>query len=220
MTKLVLTFISLITSTAMMGHIYIKTPIKMLALGDSYTIGESVAETERWPVQLLAHFCSQGVACEAPTIIATTGWCTDNLKAAIEKANLKPEYNLVTLLIGVNNFYQGKSAESYQSEFEALLQTALVLAGGNKDQVIVLSIPDYGFTPFGKKDQPRITAGIDSFNRINKSVTTKMSITYVDITDISRNGLAEPDLVAEDGLHPSAKMYELWVERILDHMNL
>lgn len=214
-----LLFIFLTLSVQTMGQlIEIKSPVKFLALGDSYTIGESVAISERWPVQLAEQLRQQGLTCPDPTIVATTGWRTDNLKAAIEKANLKPEYTLVTLLIGVNNFYQGKTAESYKPEFEELLNTAIALAQGDKSRVIVLSIPDYGFTPFGEKDQLRITAGIDEFNRINKSVAAKLDITYVDITDISRNGLAEPDLVAEDGLHPSGKMYELWVKRILSRI--
>jgi len=215
-----LLFIFLTLSVQTMGQqIEIKSPVKFLALGDSYTIGESVAINERWPVQLAEQLRQQGLTCPDPTIVATTGWRTDNLKMAIEKANLKPEYTLVTLLIGVNNFYQGKSAESYMPEFEELLNTAIALAQGDKSRVIVLSIPDYGFTPFGEKDQLRITAGIDEFNRINKSVAAKLDITYVDITDISRNGLAEPDLVAEDGLHPSGKMYELWVKRILSRIH-
>lgn len=196
----------------------VKSPVKFLALGDSYTIGESVSPKERWPIQLTDYFREKDVTCDYPTLIATTGWRTDDLKAAIDKANLKPEYTLVSLLIGVNNFYQGKSAEVYEKEFEELLHTAIALAQGNKAHVFVVSIPDYGFTPFGEKDQPRITAGIDEFNKINKSVATKLGITYVDITDISRNGLAEPDLVAEDGLHPSGKMYGKWVERILLHI--
>lgn len=218
MKKLLFIFLTLSFQT-MSQQIEIKSPVKFLALGDSYTIGESVAIKERWPVQLAEHLRQQGLTCSDPTIIATTGWRTDNLKAAIEKANLKPEYTLVSLLIGVNNFYQGKSAESYKPEFEELLQTAITLAQGDKDRVIVVSIPDYGFTPFGEKDQPRITAGIDEFNRINKSVAAKLNITYVDITDISRNGLAEPDLVAEDGLHPSGKMYGMWVKRILSRIH-
>lgn len=190
--------------------------IKFLALGDSYTIGESVAAHERWPVQLINALRKKGIVCSDPQIIATTGWRTDDLKHAIEKAKLKPEYTLVSLLIGVNNYYQGKSAESYAPEFEELLHTAIILAGGNKSRVFVVSIPDYGYTPFGKDKQQTISAGIDAFNTVNKSITQKLGVKYIYITDISRKGLTEPDLVTADGLHPSGKMYCTWVEQMGD----
>lgn len=190
--------------------------IKFLALGDSYTIGESVAVNERWPVQLAHALRKKGIDCSDPEIIATTGWRTDDLKHAIEKARLKPEYTLVSLLIGVNNYYQGKSAESYAPEFEELLRTAIALARGDKSRVFVVSIPDYGYTPFGKEKQQTISAGIDAFNAVNKSIAQKLGVKYISITDISRKGLAEPDLVATDGLHPSGKMYSAWVERMRD----
>jgi lysophospholipase L1-like esterase len=148
-------------------------------------------------------------------IIATTGWRTDNLAEAIRHSKIKTEYTLVSLLIGVNNFFQGKSADNYEKEFEGLLKTAIKLAGGKKSRVFVLSIPDYGYTPFGKKDQETISKGIDAFNRINEAVAQKLDVKYYNITDISRRGLAEPDLVAFDGLHPSGKMYTEWIERIL-----
>ncbi len=193
------------------------TKVKFLALGDSYTIGESVSAQERWPVQLAEALRRKGIDCFDPTIIATTGWRTDDLKHAIESANLKPEYTLVSLLIGVNNYYQGKSAESYAPEFEELLRTAIALADGNKAMVFVVSIPDYGYTPFGKDKQPAISKGIDAFNAINKSITEKMGVKYINITDISRRGLTEPSLVADDGLHPSGNMYTEWVSRILQN---
>jgi lysophospholipase L1-like esterase len=123
---------------------------KYLALGDSYTIGESVSEAERWPNQLRDSLSKKGYAIGKPTIIATTGWRTDNLKNAMNIAQLKPEYDLVSLLIGVNNQYQGKSSDQYAIEFEDLLKTAIHLAKGRKESVFVVSIPDYGFTPFGK----------------------------------------------------------------------
>jgi lysophospholipase L1-like esterase len=189
--------------------------IKFLALGDSYTIGESVAVNERWPVQLAHALRAKGIDCSEPQIVATTGWRTDDLKHAIEKARLKPEYTLVSLLIGVNNYYQGKSAESYAPEFEELLRTAIALAQGDKSRVFVVSIPDYGYTPFGKEKQNVISTGIDAYNTINKSVAQKLGVKYIYITDISRKGLTDPDLVATDGLHPSGKMYRAWVERML-----
>ena len=189
--------------------------VKFLALGDSYTIGESVAEDDRWPVLLSKALNAKGRPVTKPTIIATTGWRTDNLKDAIDKAKLKNEYGLVTLLIGVNNQYQGKSVEQYAKEFEGLLVTAIRFAKGKKENVLVVSIPDYGYTPFGKAKQTEITKAIDSFNNVNKSITEKTGVKYVDITDISRKGLEQPYLVADDGLHPSGKMYRLWVDRIM-----
>jgi lysophospholipase L1-like esterase len=182
---------------------------KFLALGDSYTIGESVAEAERWPNQLVAK-----LKLTAPRIIATTGWRTDNLKDAIEAANLKPEYDLVSLLIGVNNQYQGKSIEIYEREFEELLQTSIKLAKGKKKNVFVVSIPDYGYTPFGKAKQEKISEELDQYNAINKRIAAKYGVKYFNITEISRKGLEDVELVAGDGLHPSGKMYAQWVEVI------
>ena len=189
--------------------------IKFLALGDSYTIGESVKEEERWPEQLAAALRKKGKSVEKPRIIATTGWRTDQLKKAIEEAKLKPEYNLVSLLIGVNNQYQGKRVESYAPEFEELLNMAVQLAGGKKENVFVVSIPDYGFTPFGQPKQQLITQALDEYNTINRRVTEKAGIRYFNITDISRNGFEQPDLVADDKLHPSGVQYKTWVELML-----
>jgi lysophospholipase L1-like esterase len=189
-------------------------PKKYLALGDSYTIGESVPEADRWPNQLARMLNDKGKNVQKPRIIATTGWRTDNLKNAMTIAQLKPEYDLVSLLIGVNNFYQGKPVEQFATEFEDLLNTAIQLAGGKKENVFVVSIPDYGYTPFGKPKQEQITKGIDTFNEVSKKIAEKLNVKYINITDISRKGLEQPELVAADGLHPSGKMYSLWVERI------
>lgn len=204
----------LVTSSAM-AQLIIEDNVKFLALGDSYTIGESVTTAERWPVQLLDSLSARGLEYADSKIIATTGWRTDNLADAIKHAKIKTEYTLVSLLIGVNNFYQGKSAEGYEKEFEELLKTAVKFAGGKKSRVFVLSIPDYGYTPFGKKDQLKISEGIDTFNKINETIARKLGVKYYNITDISRRGLAEPDLVAFDGLHPSGKMYAEWIDLIL-----
>ena len=115
----------------------------------------------------------------------------------------------------MNNYYQGKSVESYRPEFEELLRTAIAIAGGITTRVFVLSIPDYGYTPFGKNNQETISKGIDAFNAANQSITQKLGVKYINITDISRRGLGEPDLVAFDGLHPSGKMYAEWIQRII-----
>lgn len=204
----------LVTSSTM-AQLIIEDNVRFLALGDSYTIGESVTAAERWPVQLMDSLSARGLDYADTKIIATTGWRTDNLTEAIRHSKIKTEYSLVSLLIGVNNFYQGKSTVNYEKEFEDLLKTAIKLAGGRKSRVFVLSIPDYGYTPFGKKDQETISKGVDAFNKINEAVAQKLKVKYYNITDISRRGLAEPDLVAFDGLHPSGKMYAEWVELIL-----
>jgi lysophospholipase L1-like esterase len=190
-------------------NVFSQTETKFLALGDSYTIGESVSEDERWPNQL-----ADKLKIDRPKIIATTGWRTDDLKNAIISANLKNEYELVSLLIGVNNQYQGKSSAQYEIEFEDLLKTAIQLAKGKNKNVFVVSIPDYGFTPFGKPKQETITVQLDEFNLVNKRITEKYKIKYFNITEISRKGLEDPALVAADGLHPSGKMYTQWVEVI------
>lgn len=190
--------------------------MKYLALGDSYTIGESVAPEERWPVQLAHQLRQRGKEVEGPTIIATTGWRTDNLQNGMTIARLQPEYDLVSLLIGVNNQYQGRPLAQYQTEFEALLREAIRLARGNKANVFVVSIPDYGYTPFGQPRQEKISRELDAFNQANRALTEQLGVTYIYITDISRQGLQDPALVAADGLHPSGKMYGLWVARILE----
>jgi lysophospholipase L1-like esterase len=195
-------------------------PMKYLALGDSYTIGESVAEAERWPNQLVDSLIKRSWHIDKPTIIATTGWRTDNLKNAMTIAKLKSEYDLVSLLIGVNNQYQGKSSKEYAIEFEELLKTAIQLAKGKKDRVFVVSIPDYGFTPYGKPKQETITKAIDEFNEINARITYKYGIQYFDITETSRDGLKDASLVAADGLHPSGKMYSYWVELIVKDLEV
>jgi lysophospholipase L1-like esterase len=192
-----------------------KKEVHYLALGDSYTIGESVLEQDRWPNQL-----ADQLKIAHPKIIATTGWRTDDLAGAIKSADLKDDYDLVSLLIGVNNQFQGKSAAQYEIEFEELLKTSIKLVKGKTKNVFVVSIPDYGFTPYGKTTQERITKQIDEFNAINKRITEKYKIAYFNITEISRKGLEDPTLVAEDGLHPSGKMYAAWVDLIIKKMKV
>jgi lysophospholipase L1-like esterase len=149
----------------------------------------------------------------APKIIARTGWRTDNLAAAIVANGDTSIYDFVFLLIGVNNFYQGRTSAEYAPQFEALLTTALGFAGNVNSHVFVLSIPDYGYTPFGQSQQATISAGIDIFNQINKGISLYKQVNYIDITDISR--ASDGGLVANDGLHPSAYQYKKWVERII-----
>jgi len=187
-----------------------------LALGDSYTIGESVLEKERFPVQLVDSLEDYDLHVEVPKIIATTGWTTDELAAGIKEATLQPPYDLVTLLIGVNNQYRGRSVENYRDEFVALLQQAIDFAGGHPEQVVVVSIPDWGVTPFAEgRDREQIAKEIDQYNRVNKEESFKVGTGYVDVTPISREAASDSTLVAEDGLHPSGKMYARWVELLI-----
>ena len=192
-------------------------PIRYLALGDSYTIGESVASDQNFPAQLVDSLKASGVTVSSYKIIAQTGWTTTNLKLAVEASTLKDTFNLVSLLIGVNNQYQGKSIGLYEQEFVELAERAIQFAGGKKDHVFVVSIPDYGYTPFGKNNQMTISSEIDLYNSINKRLSDSLRLKYYNITPISRRGLSEPDLVAGDGLHPSAKMYKEWVKLILQN---
>ncbi|MBZ0182114.1 MAG: SGNH/GDSL hydrolase family protein [Melioribacteraceae bacterium] len=189
---------------------------KYLALGDSYTIGEGVKESERYPIQLKDKLKEAGINLNEVNIIAKTGWTTDELNAAIDKQNPNSDYDLVTLLIGVNNQYRGRDTANYRDEFAALLERAIGFTS-SKENVIVISIPDWGVTPFAKekgKDQQQVTAEINIFNKINLEETLKRNIKYVDVTDISREALNDLSILAEDGLHPSGKMYSLWVDRI------
>ena len=216
-------FVCLLTIFSMQirGQVLPKiSTVRFLALGDSYTIGESVAELQRWPVQLVDVLTKAGYRTQPPDIVAVTGWRTDDLKKALRARKLPHNYDLVSLLIGVNNQYQGRSISEYEREFEDLLEIAIAHAGGDRSNVFVLSIPDYGFTPFGREKQNKISEQIDMFNSVNRTITERRGITYIDITDISRLGLEDPGLLATDGLHPSGRMYALWVERIQSALGL
>jgi lysophospholipase L1-like esterase len=187
-----------------------------LALGDSYTIGESVLEKDRFPVILAAKLNEKNYNFAIPKIIAKTGWTTDELKSAILKENISEKFDLVTLLIGVNNQYRGKSAEEFRGEFAELLQIAVNFSGGNSKNVIVVSIPDWAVSPFAEnRDRAKISAEIDAFNTIKKEETLKQNITFVNITEISRMGLNKPAYFADDGLHFSGLMHRLWVDEII-----
>jgi len=192
----------------------------LLALGDSYTIGESVPENGRWP-SLLAEKLSQDSITLKPTIVATTGWTTDELLSGIVKADIKETYDLVSLLIGVNNQYRGYDEDQYEKEFKVLLDQAIAFANGNNHHVFVVSIPDYGVTPFVEEkglDKSKIAHELDSYNAIAQKIATLRDISFINITDISRVAEADSSLVASDGLHPSAKMYQLWVDEMYDQV--
>lgn len=202
--------------TQMEANKQIKQGLTYLALGDSYTIGESVPAEGSFPYQLAAALTTSGHAVAQPQIIATTGWTTGELIDAISQSNITgKKYDLVTLLIGVNNQYRGQSQEVYRTEFVKLLHNAITFAGDNKSHVIVISIPDWGVTPYAAgRDRAQIASEIDQFNAINKQAAKKAGVTYVDISPISKQAGTDASLNAEDGLHPSAKMYGLWVEEI------
>jgi len=189
-----------------------------LALGDSYTIGEAVRDSDRWPVQLAARLREHGIAIDAPRIIATTGWTTDELSAAMDDTTFAPPYALVTLMIGVNNQYRGRDLLEYRQQFDALLVRAIHLAGGDATRVIVLSIPDWGATPFGHasgRELAQVSAQIDAFNAAARAETSARGAVWVDVTPVSREVTNHPELAAQDGLHPSAAMYARWVELVL-----
>lgn len=190
------------------AHVKKPQTFRFLALGDSYTIGEGVAETERWPAQLTTMLRTRGVEVAEPEIIATTGWTTDELAAGIAAANPRGPYGLVSLLIGVNNQYRGQTLEEYARDFALLVETAVALAGGDPFRVLVLSIPDWSVTPFAEgRDRTQIAAEIDRFNAVNFAITVQAGPHYVDVTEATRRA---PAAVAADGLHPSGAMYGSW----------
>ena len=183
-----------------------------LALGDSYTIGTSVAAELRFPNQVAALLSQQGLQVKIPDIVATSGWTTGSLFSALANTPPTATYDIVTLLIGVNNQFQGRSQAEYKIQFTDLLNKAIGYAGGNKARVFVLSIPDYSVTPFAQNsDTARIAREINEFNAINKQVTNSTGVGYLDITGISREARLDPTLNATDGLHPSGKQYARWV---------
>ena len=192
--------------------------LRYLALGDSYTIGEGVEPDGRWPVQLARALRNEGVALADPHIVAATGWTTDELSAAIDAAEPLGRFDFASLLIGVNNQYRGRDAAQYRDDFSALLDRAIGLANNRADRVLVLSIPDWGVTPFGAgsgRDVAQIARELDAYNAVAKAECERRGIAFVDITPVSRTRGAEAGMVADDGLHPSAAMYAEWTARAL-----
>ena len=189
---------------------------RILSLGDSYTIGESVSSDDRWPVLLAGLLRSRNVDVADPTIVARTGWTTRELGAAIDDARPRGPFDLVTLLIGVNDQYRGRSADEYRPQFRLVLSRAITHAGKRPESVIVVSIPDWGATPHAQgRDRHRIAADIDAYNAVNRDEATSAGAHYVDITGLSRLAATNRALVAGDGLHPSAAMYAQWAGAIL-----
>ncbi len=191
-----------------------------LALGDSYTIGQSVPDSDRFPNQVVRMLSSFGKVITPPKIIAKTGWTTGNLLASLAANPQQSNYDLVSLLIGVNNQYQRKPIEDYRTEFTQLLTLAIQYSGNRKSHVIVLSIPDYGVTPFARNsDTARIAREIDEFNVVNKQIAMQMGVHYIEITSSTRQALFEPSLLAFDSLHPSGMEYRKWSELLAIKMN-
>ena len=188
-----------------------------LALGDSYTIGESVPEQENFPHQAVQLLNNAGYPFGKPTIVAKTGWTTDELQQAITAATLDSTYDMVSLLIGVNNQYRGRSSTEYADQFEMLLQQAIAFAGRRPQHVFVLSIPDWGATPFAEgRDRAQIAHEIDAFNAVNKSLADEYGVHYIDITPGTREATTDPTLVATDHLHPSGKEYSRWAAKLAE----
>ena len=193
----------------------------MLSLGDSYTTGTGVSPQESWPVQLAMTLRLRGVYVHDPLIIAQNGWTTADLADGIRVAGPQGPFDLVTLLIGVNDQYSGRPIKEYRPAYTGLLAQAVAFACGNPQHVLVLSIPDWGVTPFAAgRDRARIASELDTYNAINQETAERNGVHYIDITPLTRRAGANPAMLAPDGLHPSGKMYALWVELILEIFEL
>lgn len=187
----------------------------ILSLGDSYTIGEGVSPEESWPFILKARLAEEKIVVGDIRVIAKTGWTTGELIEAIEEAGPEGPFDLATLLAGVNNQYRGLNLDEYRKEFGQLIETAAGFANGRYDKVMIISIPDWGVTPFAAdRDRGKIASEIDEFNRVGSEEALKRDVTFIDITEDSRAFGQDEAMLAADGLHPSGKMYALWVDRI------
>ena len=195
-----------------------ESSLSYLALGDSYTIGESVEPEMRWPVQLVDSLRDREINVNYPVIIAKTGWTTGDLLGAMDQKLDQEKFDLVSVLIGVNNQYQGKSIEAYEADLHEIFQQAISHSKRGKDGVFVVSIPDYGATPYGEPRAEEIGREIAEFNSVFEQVARKYEIDFYNITPISEKGLEEKNLVASDDLHPSGDMYSLWVEEFVDEV--
>lgn len=187
--------------------------LSFLALGDSYTIGEGVGVDGRWPLQLAAALRGQGILLADPRIIATTGWTTDELDAAIDTAGPLGNFDFVSLQIGVNNQYRGREVDDFRKQFQKLLARAIALADGHADRVLVLGIPDWGATAFGAasgRDLEQVSRELDAYNAVSRAVCAANAVAFVDVSRVSRLFGHEADMLAGDGLHPSAAMYREW----------
>src|SRR5215210_901138 len=193
-----------------MNHYY-----SLLCLGDSYTIGESVPLHRNMPYQVVQNLRKKDFNFMAPEIIAKTGWTANELEDGMKGYRFMTKYDFVTLMIGVNNQYRGHDAIQYKEQLELMLKKAIELAHGKKDHVIVTSIPDYSCTPFAANlETDKIAKEIDVYNSVNRALSVQYKVQYIDITPESRAGRSEPELIADDGLHPSSKAYQIWAEKL------
>ncbi len=212
---------SQVVAPAVVAPVPMPTPtnsaaIAYLALGDSYTIGEGAQPADRWPMQLASLARQQGLTLTEPDIIARTGWTTADLQGAIRDANNQKTYGLVSLLIGVNNQYQGKPVAQYRTEFRALLATAIHFAGGRAGHVVVLSIPDWGQSPYAAgRDRVRIGTEIDQFNAVAHEECQHADVAFVDITPLTRSAAGDATQFAPDGLHYTSSQMRRWAEQAL-----
>ena len=189
---------------------------RFLALGDSYTIGEGVSADERWPAQLAARLGAEGSPVGDPEVVAVTGWTTDELAAGIDQAAPLGTYDLVTLLIGVNDQYRRRALHTYEAGFAMLLERAIAFAGGEPARTVALSIPDWGVSPFAAgRDRREIAREIDAFNAVARSITFARGVAWVDVTAASREAGSAPEAYVSDGLHPSATAYADWAVLVL-----
>jgi lysophospholipase L1-like esterase len=194
--------------------------ITFLALGDSYTIGQSVEESQRWPAQLATRLQNAGVQVEPPVVIARTGWTTNELLTAIGEQYDGGTYDLVSVLVGVNDQYRGYPIQEYRILFREVLAFAVKAVGGDTERVIVLSIPDWGVTPYADGlDATLIAADIDAFNAVSAEESEAAGVHYFDITAISRQAATDRSLIAADGLHPSGEMYAAWVDAVYPYVS-
>ena len=190
-----------------------------LALGDSYTIGESLPLHKGFPYQTVCLLRKAGYQVAAPEIIAKTGWTTDELEKNMKGFEFLPKYDFVTLLIGVNNQYRGRDIIEYKEQFESLLKKSIAFTGGKPEHVVVLSIPDYGVTPYAENKNPeKIAKEVDEYNTLNKAISIQYKVHYLDITASTRKVKETPGLVAGDGLHPSEKEYAKWAKKLVPIM--
>jgi lysophospholipase L1-like esterase len=209
--------LALLAAFVMASGIAAGAELRYLALGDSYSIGEGVAAEGRWPAQLAGTLRAQGIPLADPEILATTGWTTDELSAAMDGHAFTPPYDLVSLLIGVNNQYRGRDLEDFRAEFRALLERAVALAGRRPERVLVVSIPDWGVTRFAARsgrDLEQVARELDAFNAVKREEADAQGVAFVDITGISRVAGDDAAMLAEDGLHPSAAQYARWTAAI------
>ncbi|MDX2431161.1 MAG: GDSL-type esterase/lipase family protein [Bacteroides sp.] len=212
--------LSLVHFSSMAQQARIDGDVSMLALGDSYTIGQSVDSSGRWPHQLIDELRILGVSAMYPDYIATTGWTTNRLIQAMnDMIDDEKSYNLVSILIGVNNQYQGISIATYEPDLRTIIDRALNVVDQDRSRIFILSIPDYAYTRFGGGNA-NISEEIDAYNDIKRRVAGEYGIAFIDITPISREGLSNTTLVASDGLHPSELQYRRWVEAIMPRLQI